>query len=110
MGAQTTPAQTPDAAQKARERAAARASPKIAEVLISGVRIRVAELVQLVAEDAVDTGMTELSETDAKKLGNPVVAHGLLVGYTPAKYGSGRWLGRSTARAVAKAFETARRA
>jgi len=109
MGSQTTPAQTTDAAQKARARAAARASPKVAEVLTRGVRIRVAELVQRVAQDAADGGMTELSEAEAKKLGNPVVAHGLLIGYTPEKYGTGRWLGRSTARAVAKAFEAARK-
>lgn len=109
MGPQTQTAQTDDAAQKTRARAATRATPKVAEVLISGERIRVAELVQRVAQDAADSGITELSDTEAKKLGNPVVAHGLLIGYSAAKYGTGRWLGRSTARAVAKAFETARR-
>lgn len=109
MGPQTTPAQTTDAAYKARARAAARATPKVAEVLLSGDRIRVAELVQRVADDAAATGMTELSDAEAKKIGNPIVAHGLLVGYTPEKYGTGRWLGRSTARAVTKAFDAARK-
>lgn len=109
MGSQKTAAQTNDAAQKARATAAARATPKIAEVLRAGERIRVAQLVQHVAHDAAATGIAELSDAEARKLGNPVVLHGLLIGYSPAKYGTGRWLGRSTARAVRRSFDAARR-
>ncbi|MBB4663161.1 hypothetical protein [Conexibacter arvalis] len=97
-----------DRATKARERAAARATPEIAKVLNDGQRIRLAALIEKVAKDAADTGLNEYDETVMKRLGNTVVKHGLLVGYTAAKYGDGAWLARSTSRTLARAFEAAK--
>jgi hypothetical protein len=107
----TAPVRKPDdAAKKARERAAARATPKIAEALRAGKRIPVAKLIELVAEDAAGQRLDALPDDVIGKLGDPVVENGLLVGYTPARYGKGRWVGKATGRAVRKRFDAARKA
>ncbi len=107
----TAPARrTDDAAKKARERAATRATPKIAEALRAGKRIAVAKLVVLVAQDAAAQGVEELTDELVGKLGDPMVEHGLLAGYTPARYGKGRWVGKATGRAARKHFADARKA
>jgi len=107
----TAPARrTNDAAKKARERAAAKATPKIAEALRAGKRIPVAKLVQLVADDAAAQGVEELTDELVAKLGDPIVEHGLLAHYTPSRYGRGRWVGKATGRAARKHFAAARKA
>lgn len=107
----TAPARrTDDAAKKARERAAAKATPKIADALRAGKRIPVAKLVQLVAEDAAAQGVEELTDELVGKLGDPIVEHGLLVGYTPARYGKGRWVGKATGKTARKHFADLRKA
>jgi len=106
----TTPARrTNDDAKKARERAATRATPKIADALRAGKHIPLAKLVELVAQDAAEQDITELTDADARKIGNPLVQAGLLAGYTAEKYGTGRWLARSTARVVRKRFDAIRK-
>jgi hypothetical protein len=96
-------------AAKARERAAAKATPRIADALRAGKRIPLAKLVELVAQDAAEQDIAELTDADARKIGNPLVQAGLLAGYTADKYGTGRWLARSTARVVRKRFDAIRK-
>jgi hypothetical protein len=105
-----TPARTSDTnAIKARERAAQKATPRIADVLTSGRKIPVAKLIELVAEDAAEQNLDALPDDVIGKLGDPVVEHGLLAGYTAARYGKGRWVGKATATATRKHFDAARK-
>lgn len=106
----TTPSRTTakpadDAAAKAREKAAAKATPRIAEVLRTGEKIKVAKLVQLVAQDAIEQQMDSLPDDEIKRIGDVVVAHGLLAGYTSARWKGGRWIGKTTGRAARQHFD-----
>jgi hypothetical protein len=105
----TAPARSTEEAKKARERAATKATPNIAKALVAGRKITVAQLVALVAKDAAETGVEELTDDVIGKMGDAIVENGLLVGYTAARYGKGRWVGKATGRAARKQFGAAKK-
>lgn len=101
----TTPARTTDEnLVKARETAAKKATPEIAAILTGHRPIKLAQLIAAVVADAKAKGMGELTDSEIAKLGDPVVATRLLSGYTPERYGKGRWVSKATGTAARKAF------
>lgn len=108
--ATTTPARkADDNLVRARENAAKKATPEVAAILTSHQRVKLAQLLEAVAKDAVAQDLGELTDNEIAKLGNPVVETGLLSGYTPARYGKGRWIGKATGKAARARFDALRK-
>jgi hypothetical protein len=93
---------------KDREVAAKKATPLVSAILTSHRPVKLADLVQAVALDAAEKGMTELPDPEILKLGGPVVKTALLSGYTPARYGDGAWLSKAAGKAIRAAFDAAK--
>lgn len=78
----------------------------IDEVLESGSKVRLADLNDRVVKTLVELD-AKPTEAQIKKIGDPVVAAGLLEFYTAERYSGGRWISKATLRAIVRAVEAA---
>lgn len=65
-------------------------------------RMKLADLEQFVATALTKEGVTDVVPAEIAKHGDPILAAGRLSGYTPARYGKGRWISPAVVKRIAK--------